>query len=261
MSAPPDHPAVFHPQVIEAIREQLDGYFAAQEPPLVLDPFAGVGGIHALQPSYRTLGIELEPEWANAHPDTAVGNACATWFLDGEVDAVATSPCYGNRMADHHNAREVCKPCKGGGLSPTPGAEQWSLQRCPKCDGTGRRDHVRITYRHKLGRDLSPGSSAGLQWGPAYRRLHLEAWTEAFRVLRPGGLLVLNIKDHVRDGELQRVPEWHVQTIQALGGRLYRCEPVQVSGMGFGANRDARAEFELVVSFIAPGALTQAPLL
>lgn len=170
--------------------------------------------------------------------------------------------CYGNRMADHHNAQERCSACGGTGLvAQSPGRGSDGPADCAKCSGSGWRDHRRITYRHRLGRALTPGSAAGLQWGPAYRHLHIAAWREALRVLRPGGLFVLNIKDHVRGGKLQRVPEWHVQTLQALGARLYQARPVETPGMGFGSNRDARAEFELVVTFLVDGGDPQGVLL
>lgn len=161
--------------------------------------------------------------------------------------------CYGNRMADHHNAVERCRPCGGSGKAVTFSDHALAagvLDDCAKCEGTGRRDHQRITYRHRLGRDLTAGSSAEMQWGSAYRRFHIEAWQEALRVVRPGGLFIVNVKDHVRKDRLQRVPEWHVQTLQALGARLYMARPVDTPGMGFGANADARAEFELVVTFL-----------
>lgn len=46
------------------------------------------------------------------------------------------------------------------------------------------------------------------------------AWAEAYRVLRPGGLLILNLKDHIRRGEVQRVTFWHISAAQELG---FRC--------------------------------------
>lgn len=259
----PAHPAKFPPSIVDAIGEVVLDYFAPlvlDRPPVLLDPFAGVGGIHRLRPDVETYGVELEPEWAQASPHTRVGDATdLTEWGDNTVDVVATSPCYGNRMADHHDAQERCTACAGTGhLAGTRNAYAVDVNArhaadhapCPKCNGTGQRDHRRITYRHRLGRDLSAGSAAELQWGSAYRRFHIVAWQEALRVTRPGGLFVLNIKDHVRGGKLQRVPEWHVQTLQALGARLYRAQPIATAGMGFGANRDSRSDFELVIAFI-----------
>ena len=252
----PAHPAKFPFSIVDAIGEVVLDYFAPpvlDRPPVLLDPFAGVGGIHRLRPDVETYGVELEPEWAQASPYTRVGDATdLTEWGDATVDVVATSPCYGNRMADHHDAQERCSACGGTGQGPTfvDHLAQRGPAACAKCDGTGQRDHRRITYRHRLGRDLSAGSAAELQWGSAYRRFHIVAWQEALRVTRPGGLFVLNIKDHVRGGKLQRVPEWHVQTLQALGARLYRAQPIATAGMGFGANRDSRSDFELVIAFI-----------
>ena len=261
-----DHPAKFTPAIVDAIGELVLDHFAPpvlDRPPALLDPFAGVGGIHALRPEVETHGVELEPEWAAASPWTEVGDATSLRWADDTFDVVATSPCYGNRMADHHDAEERCSACGGTGQGPTfvDHLAKTGPAVCAKCSGAGSRDHRRITYRHRLQRPLSPGSAAGLQWGPAYRHLHIAAWREALRVLRPGGLFVLNIKDHVRGGKLQRVPEWHVQTLQALGARLYQARPIETPGMGFGANRDARAEFELVVTFLVDGNDPQGVLL
>ena len=264
-----DHPAKFTPAIVDAIGEIVLDYFPAppslERPIVLLDPFAGVGGIHALRDTdlIETHGVELEPEWATASPWTTVGDATSLEWANDSVDVVATSPCYGNRMADHHDAQERCSACGGTGQGPTfvDHLAERGPEDCAKCAGTGARDHRRITYRHRLQRPLSPGSAAGLQWGPAYRHLHIAAWREALRVLRSGGLFVLNIKDHVRGGKLQRVPEWHVQTLQALGARLYSARPIETPGMGFGANRDARAEFELVVTFLVDGDDPQGVLL
>lgn len=45
-----------------------------------------------------------------------VGNALALPFPDGSMDVLATSPCYGNRMADSHNAQDPCRTCEGTGV-------------------------------------------------------------------------------------------------------------------------------------------------
>jgi tRNA G10 N-methylase Trm11 len=94
-----------------------------------------------------------------------VGDALALPFPDATFDAVVTSPTYGNRMADHHHAR----------------------------DGS-----LRYSYTHTLGRSLHPNNSGTLHWGAEYQRFHSLAWREVWRVVRPGGRFVLNIKDHVR---------------------------------------------------------------
>jgi hypothetical protein len=218
-AAPPRHPAKWTPAILDAIAQVLGSHY--REVHDVLDPMAGVGGIHALndrddvQP-FTTVGVELEPEWALQHPDTMVGNALdlpAEWT--GTFDAVVTSPVYGNRMSDHHEARD---------------------------------ESTRMTYRHYLGRPLSPQSSATMAFpSTPYRHFHERAWLEAIRVVKPGGLLVLNTKNFYEDkgNKLRRVTEFHLNTVMAQGCTIEMVIPVPVKGDG--RNQEKRAEFESVI--------------
>ena len=188
------HPAKFSPYLLVPLLEMLedaaDGIAGADHARYadleLLDPFAGVGTIHDLadQIGIRSTGVELEKEWADQHPRTYVGDATRLPFPRHSFDIVATSPPYGNRMADSYDGRD------------------------------GSRRH---TYRIDLGRPLTPDSAAGLQWGNDYRSTMAAAWNEAYRVLRPGGRLVLNIADHVRSGQRQFVPEWHSSALEVIG--------------------------------------------
>lgn len=177
------HPAAYNDALLPVFARHLP----AHGPLRILDPFAGTGKIARLS-AYRTdlqfYGAELELEWARLTPGMIVANALHLPYPTAAFDVIVTSPAYGNRMADHHNAHDA---------SP------------------------RHTYRHTLGRPLHADNSGGLQWGDAYRALHVGAWTEARRVLKPGGALLLNCKDHIRRGVLQPVTRWHVDTLAALG--------------------------------------------
>lgn len=215
VSVRPRHPAKFTPSVLDAIQKLL--------PPsaLVLDPFAGTGLIHELDAD--TVGVEIQPEWANLHPDTIVGNALLLPFRDESFDVVATSPCFGNRYADHHVAH----------------------------DGSERR-----SYTHDLramtgdfDRELHPDNAGLLHWGLMYRSFHEQAWAEAYRVLKPGGVFVLNISDHIRLGKRMHVAEWHVAALVGLGLRLERGVIVPTPRMRRGQNGDARVEGEWVLRF------------
>lgn len=234
------HPAKFSPAILDTIgdllADHLPGVGAAVDDRNVLDPFGGVGGVHQLDNSdVTTWAIELEPEWAriSAHygpthcgdflqfrRDRSVSRDCEFKMVDwgaGTVhsmggcyqgpdlwDAIVTSPAYGNRMADHHVAK----------------------------DGSDR-----LTYRHRLGRELSDNNSGGMQWGDRYRKFHWRAWFRSWTLLKPGGLLVLNVKDHIRGGEVQRVSAWHRKCIETMGFETIDHSLIPTRGMGFGQHQ------------------------
>lgn len=202
------HPAVFTQSIlleIDWLLKNVNGY--------VLDPFAGTGRIHDLQ-AHTTVGVEIEPEWAAMSENTLVADALHLPFQNEFFKAIVTSPCYGNRMADHHDAKDGSK---------------------------------RITYRHTLGRKLHPNNSGQMQWGLAYKDFHLRAWVEAVRVLQPDGKFVLNCSDHIRGATRQSVVDWHVKELVGLGLKLTDRIQVKTPRMGFGANSKARVPYEEIV--------------
>lgn len=216
------HPAKYSVPVLEAMEKFLP------QTGIVLDPFAGTGLISKLATEHRqTVGIEIEPEWAEMDPCVIVGDATALPFADGTFSAVATSPAFGNRMADKHNP------------SPADTSE-------------------RNTYKHKLGRDLNPNNSGGMQWGPEYRALHLKAWAEAYRVVAPFGSLILNIKDSfvtrtvagVKFRERRPVSLWHANALGRCGFALDAVAEIPSRGNRQGANGQVRVATEYVIRFV-----------
>lgn len=221
------HPAVFNDKVLVAIRDMLK-YLSVKT---ILDPFAGVGRIHELRPMYETYGVEIEPEWADYYPQwTTAGDSveledvlAAAGFPE-RYDAVVTSPVYGNRMSDHHDAKDGSK---------------------------------RNTYRHKLGRALHPNNAGQMQWGREYRNLHSKVWKACTNVIhagwaadsKPDGYFILNIKDHIRSGERIEVAKWHVNMLHSLGWKLAENQKVKTRGNRYGANADLRVDFEYVLLF------------
>lgn len=202
------HPAPFSRELMPVFAELLNKHGFDRDLGIILDPFAGIGRVHELQNAgFTTIGVELEPEWAEQHPCTRVGNALDLVFVDDAFDAIVTSPTYGNRMADHHRALD--------------------------------KSHRR-TYKHYLERDLDPANSGQLQWGEEYREFHAAAWAEAVRVLRPEGLFLLNIKDHQRDKKRAHVSVWHYQTLRSLGLELIDIARVGTPGYRYGENREVR---------------------
>ena len=211
MTAAVAHPARYSAAILAVLADHI----GAVE--WVLDPFAGTGRIHALRSLLigHTVGVELEEEWAALHPDTIHGDALdlAQLFDPGTVPAIATSPAYGNRMAD------------------------------TSVDHTERH-----TYRAALGRPLSPTNGGGMQWGDTYRSLHERVWQACAIVLRPGGTLTLNCKDHIRAGAVVPVTAWHVAVLEALGLVVERHDEVTTAGLPHGQHATHRTGVEHVVT-------------
>jgi hypothetical protein len=233
----PPHPAKFSKQVLEVIADII--------PPNVdvLDPMAGVGWplVNAL-PGRRIIGIEIEADWAAAHPCVRQGNAKHLPFADGEYTWAVTSCTYANRMADSHNAQERCKPCGATGILDG--------EPCEKCGGVGRRVYKRLTYTHQIGHELHPENTGRMQWGKRYRSEHEAIWAELRRVLaRNASTFILSISDHIRAKKVVPVTDWHIETLEDLGFVLIDKWPVETDRMGFGANRDARVDNEWVLVF------------
>lgn len=216
MVAVPDHPAKFSTGMIPVLAQHLQGVKR------VLDPFAGVGGIFALEnylPDLEIYALEIEPEWSMAHPLIEQGNALYLPWPENYFDAICSSCCYGNRMADHHEAKDTS---------------------------------TRNTYRHRLGRPLHPDNSGALQWGDRYRVFHRRAWAEAVRVLAPGGRFLLNVSDHIRKGIRQPVTDFHIQAITDLGLKLIEHQQFYTRRNRQGANHHLRVEYESIILFVKP---------
>ena len=136
------------------------------------------------------------------------------WAANGAFDAIATSPTYANRMADKHNAK----------------------------DGSRR-----ITYTHRLGRELHFENTGRLQWGFQYRFKHREIWRECIRVLKYAGIFIVNVSDHIRDGQQIPVVEWHITILKEFGLTLVEDIKVPTPRMGYGANRRLRVDCEHIL--------------
>ena len=208
------HPAVYSDPLLPIFAKALLRHAEGAGVITVLDPFAGIGRIHELMrrlpdgEMFETYGLEIEPGWAACHPRTKCGDVLEIRrHYRRRFDAIVTSPTYGNRFADHHNA----------------------------VDPESRR-----SYRHDYEEPLHWNNSGVLHWGPEYREFHEDAWLQVNSVLRSGGLFLLNCKNHIRGGVEQKVCQWHLKTLRALG--LERIQTINAStrGMQAGANRDLR---------------------
>lgn len=209
----PRHPAKYSDALLPLLEFYLEGYDK------ILDPFAGTGKLKQVRPD--AVLLELEPEWAEIE-GAVVGDAHHLPFASNYFDAISTSCCYGNRMSDHFT------------------------------DHQPEKRYTRNTYTHALGRKLSKNNSGALQWGHEYRQFHVIAWVEAFRVMRHGARFILNISDHIRNGEAQPVSKWHLNTLLDIGLCIFRTEIVKTPRLRQGQNSKARVDHENIFVFWKP---------
>jgi ParB-like chromosome segregation protein Spo0J len=209
----PPHPATYPRAVMDLFAELIPPHSK------VFDPFAGVGTIHQLDGTNGivTLGMEIEEEWAKAHPRTVHGDSrrVATDPRVGwkSFDVIATSPAYGNRLADNYNARDP---------------------------------QARRSYSIDLGRSVSECSGAGMHFDRdgSYELLHREVWAAVTQLLRPGGLFLLNCKDFRRAGKVMPVTGWHIGQLASLGLTTIDLRCIPVAGL---SHATAEPLSELVV--------------
>lgn len=188
----------------------------------VLDIFGGVGKLALIKEHGFTGKVvcnELEREWAETLAynvdEWHIGDAAnMVWAVSKSFDAICTSPTYGNRMADHHNAK----------------------------DGTKR-----FTYKHFLGRDLNEANTGKMQWGENYRHKHIEIYKECGRVLKNEGLMIVNVSDHIRKGQVVNVVEWHKKALTNFGMKLIDEIKIETPRMGFGQNAKSRVQHECIL--------------
>lgn len=204
------HPAKWSENVRDVLYQQLERY----QPARTLDPFAGIS--HGMEwPGL--VRSELEPEWATQ----LQADALHLPFPNNTFDCLMTSPTYGNRMADHHNARDTSK---------------------------------RNTYRHTLGRPLHPNNSGQLQWGDKYKTFHSNAWAECLRVLKPTSIVLLNVSNHIRKGEEIPVVGFHLASWWNVGYRPTKIINIPTPRNRFGQNGDVRVAHEYLLVLESPDA-------
>jgi len=211
------HPAKYTDKFIPIFAEKLKNCEN------VLDPFAGVGKLAAIKDhGYRgkVYCNELEKEWMTSCLYNVdywnIGDAENLPYNSNIFDAICTSPTYGNRMADHHKAKDSSK---------------------------------RITYTHCLGRDLTDGNTGKMQWGADYREKHKKIYFECKRVLKNDGLFIVNISNHIRKGEIVDVVGWHKNCLVEAGLLFIEEIKIDTNRMGFGANAKLRVETESILIF------------
>jgi SAM-dependent methyltransferase len=213
------HPAPYSDCILTAIDEALPaaGVF--------LDPMCGSGRCFELErPGRVVVGGEIEREFAALHSKTMVADATRLPFGAGAFDGGFTSPAYPNRMAGDYT---------GPGWTKNPkGRRNYSLSKRWLA-----RDERVVLHRHNTAR-------YGVKRGIAeYWDLHLRIWGEVGRVVKPGGVFVLNAKDLPG----MTVVDGHVEMLEAAGFAVEYRMPVFPPGYRYGANRHRVDHEEIVV--------------
>lgn len=238
-------PAKFSAPILEQIALELRARLIMGT---VLDPYGGIGGIHALRdavPGLDTVAVEIEPEFAACHPDTLCGDSRLLGEVLGDragtITAVVTSPDYGNRLADQYlgSENEKCRRCDGFGTN-TDG------DRCSNCAGSGKAPSRRMGYAIALGRKCDPRSGARYQFGKKYRDLHLGILGAVVDTVPPGTLLIYNVSSSIAEKGYRPVMEWWVTEI-ARRADIKALVPIETDRLKFGANYDARVPAEHLI--------------
>ena len=215
-----DHPAKYSPSILRVLGVTLRQEQARLGRRIsVLDPMAGVGLIHTLaSKDIQTYGVEIEPEWASAHPLTLVGDATALRFKDRRFHVTVTSPDYGNRMADSFDAKD---------------------------------SSARIGYRWSLGHPVSKGSLI-CHWSRDYRMGHRRLLEEMERVTKRGGLVIINVSDFIRGKQVVELVQWYRTQLVALDLLEEQDVVVPTPRMRKGQNYEARVQGEHVLIYRKP---------
>jgi tRNA G10 N-methylase Trm11 len=217
---PPRHPAKYSDALLVHLLNAAEGYDR------ILDPFAGTGKIGMLRAMGHTGPIyanDLEAEWLAPN----IYGCDVVTFQDAEFlkypaayfDAIVTSPTYGNRMADHHKAKDGSK---------------------------------RVTYTHCLGHPLHAENTGAMQFGARYCAKHERIYAHLNQLVRPGGRWVVNVSNFIRSGKEVDVAGWTEKTLNALGLQTVEVITVKTPRMGFGANADKRVDHEHIIILQKP---------
>lgn len=212
------HPATFSEELFPVFMSIIDKYKIKS----ILDPFAGIGKIGKLK-EFGYCGTifanEIEPEWIfdnKYNCDYTFCEDAETLKIPATVDAIITSPTYGNRMADHHNAKDGSK---------------------------------RITYTHYLGRNLNEENTGKMQYGDRYKEKHIRIYKNLESIIAPDGYFIINISNHIRNGKEVDVVNFHRDTILQMGFVQLEDYEIQTKRMKYGKNRNARVNCGHIIVF------------
>lgn len=217
------HPAKLHLGLLAWIVERY-----TQPGQTLLDPMAGVGSLSYAALLQRNVILrELETTWlAHAHENAAniirsagmfagtiaIGQADARLPWDVQADHIIFSPPYAcrassNQTSRHYVSHKVYKMAKDEGVSYTDRWHKFANQ--PTAGAAGSMTFFYGEHPAQVGhlRDVT------------YWHAMTDIYTQARACLR-GGVMVLVIKDHIRQGERVCIADQTVTLCERLGFRL-----------------------------------------
>lgn len=210
------NPAKFTNSILDVIVKKLTEF----ECQYILDPFAGSGKIGLIK-AYVPCVVhcnDIENGWKEEYPVDKWYHQDAQ-FLNTEgflYDAIITSPTYGNRMADHHNAKDASK---------------------------------RITYTHRYGSKLTEGNTGVLHFGSKYQEKHIAIFRHLLTLLKEGSIVMVNVSDFIRKGQVVGVVAWWKEMLEGLGLDFIEEVCIETPRMRFGANSEKRVDRESLLIF------------
>lgn len=211
------HPAKYSDGLLYYIYEEI------KNSKKLLDPFAGTGKIGKLKRfgyEGKIYANDIEKDWISPNvygcDYISIQDAEYLEYPKNYFDAIATSPTYGNRMADHFKAKDNSR---------------------------------RITYTHYLGKDLQVGNTGKMQFGKDYKEKHERIYNHLYELLNFNGKIVVNISNFIKNGEEIDVVGWHIQALKNCGFNYIKTIWVKTPRMRFGANSMKRVEKEAICVF------------
>lgn len=193
------HPAKYSAGMVEHFADLIE-WWRSNDSDIthVADPMAGHGGIFPLEAlaDVTCHALEIEPRFAAMHPRTIVHDSTTAWpdTIPDQVDAVITSPTYGNRMGDTYLP--------------------------PESDRSKR-----MTYTVANGAPLHRNNTGRInRLNGDYRLLHAMIVARIAERVRPGGHVVINVKDSApKTGRNWVADYWlsEAMTIEGPQGRLF----------------------------------------
>ena len=210
------NPAKFTDSIIDVIASKISEWGGQ----MFLDPFGGSGKVASIKNLIQceVHCNDIEKGWKEDYPVDKWYNQDAE-FLDTNgilYDAIITSPTYGNRMADHHNAKDGSK---------------------------------RITYTHRYGEKLSEGNTGVMHFGKEYKLKHTNIFRHLIHLIHNNGLVMVNVSNFIRRGEEVDVVGWWKEMLSSLGLVFVEEVLIDTPRMRFGANREKRVNKESLLIY------------